>query len=127
MDALSENVKEIIPFFIPLHFSYYQCLAEDHLFSAAFFAISCLLDFERALARACPPLLAPSLPKATANGFFILTGGGTAFGGSWPVVWAAMLAASELRLSASSNFFLLRRVGMRQTIDDAGKNARGKL
>jgi hypothetical protein len=65
-------------------------------------------------ALAFPPLLAPSFPSATAAAFFSRTGSGIGADGSCPVVWAAMRAANELMFSASSSFFLLRRVGMAQ-------------
>lgn len=63
-------------------------------------------------ALAFPPLLAPSLPNATAAGFFSLVGGGWGFGGSWVVIWVEIWGAGEVEISDSTKFLLLARVGM---------------
>jgi hypothetical protein len=81
--------------------------AFDHLEIAAFCAISLRFLADKAAALALPPLLAPSLPKATANGFLAGCGGGE------PVVWATMRAASELvSFSSSKTVRLLARLGI---------------
>jgi hypothetical protein len=66
-----------------------------------------------------PPLLAPSLPKATAAGFLA--------GCGWPVVCATIRAASEFVSSISSKTVrLLARLGMAEICTMPDEIARGK-
>lgn len=61
-----------------------------HLFAAAFFAIALRLAGDSAAARAFPPLAPPSLPSATAAGFFVDSGSACAF----PVDMSTIILAS---------------------------------
>ena len=85
--------------------------------AAAFLAISLRLSAESRSARTFPPLLPPSLPSATAAGFFFRL----IFGEGWPVEVATILAAiwfvSSRRLLERLGMILLlhRRLGGRHS------------
>lgn len=68
------------PTFFPQLLNYFLLFQRE---SAALFAISRLISTESAFALAMPPFNPPSLPKATAAGFF--SGLGVSGGGCWPV------------------------------------------
>lgn len=52
---------------------------DSHRFAAAFRAISARLVGDSAAARALPPFAPPSVPNATAAGFFVDSGSGGRF------------------------------------------------
>lgn len=74
-----------------------------HLASAAFLAISVRRFLLSLAARIFPPLSPPSLPRATAAGFFSL--------GFWPVASRTTESASSF---GSFGRGFLERLGMRQ-------------
>lgn len=75
-----------------------------HRACAAFFAISFRLFGESFSALALPPCKPPKRPRATAAGFFSLSG---SFGGACPVASCMIENASEFK---SLGFFAMPRV-----------------
>lgn len=93
----------------PKQFLHYFCQRA----AAAFFAISRRRRAERLSARACPPFRPPSLPRATAAGFFVApdsSGDPSSFS---PIACSTTRRAVTVKSCAGpSRLGLLERLGM---------------